>query len=94
MLVEPDKYAGRHLKLAGDELTMDEVRDTYARVETRTVRKAWLPGFVLYALPHDFRAMFRFFYDRGYTADVAAVKNEFPTVRSFEDWLREGKKAV
>lgn len=92
MLVDPEAFAGRHIKLAGDDLTMAQVRDTYARVEQRSVWKARLPSFVLYALPYDLRSMFTFFADRGLTADVAATKEEFPTMRTFEQYLREGRK--
>ncbi|GAA5990164.1 hypothetical protein JCM10908_005854 [Rhodotorula pacifica] len=93
MLVDPATYAGRHINLAGDELTMAQVRDTYSRVEKRSVWKAWLPSFVLYALPYDLRSMFAFFAENGLTADVAALKKEFPTMRTFEQYLREGSKA-
>ncbi|GAA5990187.1 hypothetical protein JCM10908_005864 [Rhodotorula pacifica] len=90
MLTRPEAYAGRHIQLAGDDLTMSEARDTYSRVENRTVRKAWLPSLFLYSLSYDLRAMLKFFYEKGYTADIAQVKKEFPTMRSFEQWLREG----
>lgn len=93
MLIDPEAYTGRLVKLAGDELTMAQVRDTYARVENRTVRKAWLPSFVLYALPYDLRSMFAFFATKGLTADVAAIRKEFPNLRTFEQYLRDGGKA-
>ncbi|POY73384.1 hypothetical protein BMF94_3721 [Rhodotorula taiwanensis] len=92
MLLDPVKYAGRHVKLAGDELTMTEAQNAYARVEGHGVWKAWLPSIVLYALPYDLRAMFQWFYNKGYSSDLSEVRNEFPTVRSFEQWLREGRK--
>lgn len=93
LLVDPETYAGRYIKLAGDELTMTQVRDTYTRVEKRSVWKAWLPSLVLYALPYDLRSMFTFFATKGLTSDVAALKKEFPTMRTFEQYLREGNKA-
>lgn len=92
MLLNPDQYAGRHVKLAGDELTMTQARDTYALVENRSVWKAWLPSFILYLLPYDLRSMFRWFYSTGYSVNLPAVKKEFPGLRTFERWLREGNK--
>lgn len=91
MLLKPEEFAGRHIPLAGDKLTMSQVRDTYARVEQRTVRKAWLPSWALHALPTDFRLMFRFFHDKGMSVQVPAVRKEFPGMRSFEQYLREAK---
>jgi uncharacterized protein YbjT (DUF2867 family) len=58
-LENPDKYAGRAIGLAGDELTMEQVRATYARVQGTSVWKAWLPAFVIDLLPFDMRMMCR-----------------------------------
>ncbi|GAA5945083.1 hypothetical protein JCM10213_001552 [Rhodosporidiobolus nylandii] len=92
-LANPSAYAGRTIKLAGDDLSMEEVRQTYARVQRTAVWKAWLPGFLVALLPHDFKAMLRWFHDKGFTADVAALRKEHPGLRTFEQFLREGSKA-
>ncbi|GAA5854606.1 hypothetical protein JCM9279_005708 [Rhodotorula babjevae] len=92
MLNDPDKYAGRHVKLAGDELSMAEVQAVYSRVEGKDVWKAWLPSWLTALLPHDFRAMLNFFHEHGYTADIAALKREF-SLKSLEEWMRAQRKA-
>ncbi|GAA6042164.1 hypothetical protein JCM8097_004993 [Rhodosporidiobolus ruineniae] len=91
-LASPSAYAGRHLKLAGDSLTMSQVRSIYSRVENKSAWKAWLPGFVVNFLPYDFKMMMRFFHDKGYSADVEGLRREYPGLRTFEQWLREGEK--
>lgn len=88
-LLDPDRFAGRNIKLAGDELTMEQVRQAYAKVENRTVRKAWAPGFVTRLLPHEMRTMFTFFVEKGYTADFASLRQEFPGMLTLEDWLKQ-----
>ncbi|GAA5880019.1 hypothetical protein JCM8547_004850 [Rhodosporidiobolus lusitaniae] len=89
----PSAYSGRHIKLAGDDLSMEEVRQAYQRVENKSVWKAWMPGFVINLLPYDFKQMMLMFRDKGYSADVQALRKEYPGLRTFEQWLREGRKA-
>jgi len=65
-LLNPDKFAGRTIELAGDELTMEQARQIYAKVHSGgggiggylPVMKAWIPGIALLALPYDLRTMF------------------------------------
>ncbi|KAJ8292572.1 NmrA-like family domain-containing protein 1 [Rhodotorula toruloides] len=92
MLNNPARFAGRHVDLASDSLTMREVQQTYSRVLGRRVSKAWLPGAVVALIPHDFKQMMRWFHDVGYSADIAALKQEFPKLKSFEQWLRDQRK--
>ncbi|GAA5849855.1 hypothetical protein JCM5353_001719 [Sporobolomyces roseus] len=91
-LLDQDKYEGRAIQLAGDEISMDEAREAYARVEGKSnwgVWKAYVPGIALLALPYDMRMMFYFFHNKGYSASIAQVKSEHPALLSFEDWLRK-----
>ncbi|GAA6024291.1 hypothetical protein JCM11491_006497 [Sporobolomyces phaffii] len=88
-LLESALYAGRTMELAGDELTMEQARQAYARVSGKSVSKAWLPGFVLRALPYDLRMMFYWFNSDGFTVDIPSLKAEHPALLSFEDWLRK-----
>ncbi|PRQ70123.1 hypothetical protein AAT19DRAFT_11355, partial [Rhodotorula toruloides] len=89
MLSDPDRYSGRHIDLASDNLTMNEVRSTYARVYSQSVWKAWFPSFVVSLIPHDFKMMMRWFHDVGYSADIEALRKEFPRLKGLEEWLRE-----
>lgn len=65
-LLKPDKFAGRTIELAGDEITMEQARQTYAKVHSQDggvsswlpVMKAYIPGIALLALPYDLRMMF------------------------------------
>ncbi|GAA5824482.1 hypothetical protein JCM11251_000441 [Rhodosporidiobolus azoricus] len=92
-LASPSTYANRHIKLAGESLTMEEVRQAYSRVEGRSVWKAWMPGFAVNFFPYDAKMMLKFFGKKGYSADIAGLRKEYPGLRTFEQWLREGKKS-
>jgi hypothetical protein len=94
MLTDPRTYNGQRIKLAGDALTMSQVRDAFARNEQKKVRMATVPAFMLKVLPHDAQEMFKWFVTDGFTADPVAVRKEFPSVRTFEQWLREGDRVI
>ncbi|GAA6004239.1 hypothetical protein JCM10207_002499 [Rhodosporidiobolus poonsookiae] len=92
VLADPVTYSGRTTKLAGDSLTMSDIAATYARLENKSVWKAWLPSFAINLLPHDFKMMFRWFHSTGFSADIPALKKEFPGLRNFEEYLREARR--
>lgn len=94
MLTDPRTYTGQRIKLAGDTLTMIEVRDAFAHNEQKRIRMATVPAFMLKVLPHDAQEMFKWFVTDGFTADPIAVRDEFPSVRTFEQWLREGNQTA
>lgn len=94
MLTDPHTYNGQRFKLAGDALTMSQVRDAFARNEQQKVRRAPVPTFMLKVLPHDAQEMFKWFVTDGFMADPVAVRDEFPSVRTFEQWLREGNQTA
>jgi uncharacterized protein YbjT (DUF2867 family) len=43
----PDDYLGRKIDIAGDALTVQEMRDAYARVTGRRAKRWVMPGFVV-----------------------------------------------
>ncbi|GAA5831644.1 hypothetical protein JCM11251_000779 [Rhodosporidiobolus azoricus] len=92
-LFNPSFHANRHIKLAGDSVSMEEVRQAYSRVEGRSVWKAWMPGFVVNLLPYDAKMMFRFIGKKGCSADIEGLRKEYPELRTFEQWLGEGKQS-
>ncbi|GAA5886044.1 hypothetical protein JCM16303_003844 [Sporobolomyces ruberrimus] len=91
-LLNPDKYSGRTIELAGDELTMEQAREVYVKVSGKSnwsVWKAPIPGLALLALPYDLRMMFYWFHNTGYSVSIPTVKSEHPALLTLEDWLRK-----
>ena len=81
-------FLGRTLELAGDELTEPQIAEAFTRVIGRTVTLA---------APHvsegtvqtpERIAMFQFFNDQGYDADIPALRKLYPPLKTFEQWLR------
>ncbi|MBL8163008.1 MAG: NmrA/HSCARG family protein, partial [Anaerolineae bacterium] len=47
-----------------------------------------LPGFVRARVPDELRLMFEWFDESGYQADIAALRQQHPALKTFEGYLR------
>ncbi|KAF3916073.1 hypothetical protein ABW21_db0208650 [Orbilia brochopaga] len=92
---ETGTWEGKEVELAGDEVDVPGILEAWRKVTGTTPWVAWLPWWLLsFGLPTDIYLMFKFFWDKGYKADIPALKKQFPDLQSFEDFLRDkqGKK--
>ncbi len=84
----PDEFIGETIELAGDELTESEMVATLGKVIGRPVE------LVYPTIPEGFEpddemvAMINFFNEEGYVADVDALRQRFPFLHTFAEWLR------
>ncbi|KAF3071096.1 putative nucleoside-diphosphate-sugar epimerase family protein [Daldinia childiae] len=88
-------FRNRAVGLAGDELTLEEVRSIYARVAGgASLPQAWtLVGWAVRGLvARNVGSMFRWFEAEGYGVDIDALRAEEPRVQNLEAWLRESSK--
>ncbi|KAK6955158.1 hypothetical protein Daesc_002789 [Daldinia eschscholtzii] len=89
------RFHNRAIGLAGDEVTLSEAREIYARVSRgAALPQAWtVVGWAVRGLvARDVGAMFRWFETDGYGVDIKALKEEEPRVQDLETWLRESSK--
>ena len=88
-LEEPDLYTGRVIPLAGDELSIGDIIRTF---KTVTGRKPWvapIPTFLAKrAMPKEFLDMFRWIREKGFKADIAQVRQEYPQLLTFAGWVK------
>jgi uncharacterized protein YbjT (DUF2867 family) len=86
---DPETWIGREVDIAGDELTMPEIAGTFSRVIGRNVDYFQVPweGFEE-QMGEEYTIMYRWFNDEGYEADIAALRDEYPGLISFEQYLR------
>jgi uncharacterized protein YbjT (DUF2867 family) len=86
---DPETWIGREVDIAGDELTMPEIAGTFSRVIGRNVDYFQVPweGFEE-QMGEEYTIMYRWFNDEGYEADIAALRDEYPRLVSFEQYLR------
>jgi uncharacterized protein YbjT (DUF2867 family) len=87
ILAHPDKYLGKTIEFAAEELTEPQIAATFAKVIGRPVKVTppqMPPGT---APTEEQKAMFAFFNGEGYDADIAALRKELPRLQTLEQYL-------
>ncbi len=85
----PDEWIEREVDLAGDEQTMPEIAETFGRIIGRDVeyyQVSWEQ--FEEQMGEEYAVMYRWFNDVGYEADIAALRQEYPELTTFERYLR------
>jgi uncharacterized protein YbjT (DUF2867 family) len=89
-LEDPERYAGRVIPLAGDELSVGDIIRTF---KTVTGHKAWvapIPTFLAkMMMPKEFLDMFTWIREKGFKADIAQVRQEYPQLLTFAGWVKK-----
>jgi uncharacterized protein YbjT (DUF2867 family) len=85
----PDRWIGREVDLAGDEQSMTEIADTFSRVIGREVSYYQVPWEQFEEqVGEEVTVNMRWINDVGYEADIAALRQEYPELTTFERYLR------
>jgi uncharacterized protein YbjT (DUF2867 family) len=88
----PGAFIGKELEIAGSELTNIEAAKVFSRVLGKPARFQKLPlPLVRLILGKEFYAMFRWFNDYGFRADIPGLRRDYPEIHlhTLEEWLRE-----
>jgi uncharacterized protein YbjT (DUF2867 family) len=88
-LLEPERFAGRAIGIAGDELNFEEACEVFKRemgVEMPTTFCA--VGSVLKMAMKDIGAMFKWFETGGYAVDIEKAREVYPELQDFGTWLK------
>jgi uncharacterized protein YbjT (DUF2867 family) len=102
-LIHPEKFIGRTIELAGDELSNKQIAVTMSRVLGKKIIFKRLPLFLArLMMDKEMYLMFKWFNEKGFTADMEAMKLYFPTLRPTllsewlenENWQRWNKKGT
>jgi uncharacterized protein YbjT (DUF2867 family) len=89
VFTDADRFAGREIDLAGDELTIPEAAAALGRAFGTPIEFVRLPIGEVRKNSEDFALMLEWFDRVGYTADIAALVDEFGfTPTKFEAWAR------
>jgi len=86
---QPEKFIGKEMEIAGDELTEPQVAETLSRVIGRPVQVGQMPTDPSRPVDPEQLAMLRWFNEQGYQADIAAVRSLHPGLLNLETWLRQ-----
>jgi len=89
ILSRPGDFVGRRINIAGDSITAGEAASVLAKAIGTDVAFAAVPMDTIRQMSEDFAIMFEWFISDGYTADIEALKKEFPFLQSMEEWAAE-----
>ena len=87
---DPGAWVGREFELAGDERTLPEYAAAISTARGFDVTYVQVPWETLRERSEDLYRMYDFFEREGYAADIAALRAEYPRLKTFDDWLNEG----
>jgi uncharacterized protein YbjT (DUF2867 family) len=88
--LNPDKYLGKSIEIAGDELTFKEIQSAWKNSKGKSQFCIRLPMFVI-SMMGEGGVMFRWFGAHGYKADISACREQVGGMLTFNQWL-SGKK--
>ncbi len=89
-LKNPDRWLGRSLDVMSEELTMLQMVEAFGNAIGRPVQyvqMSWEQSFQSFG--EEYTAMFRFFEEVGYSADLAVMQQEYATLTTLEQYLRQ-----
>jgi uncharacterized protein YbjT (DUF2867 family) len=83
----PEKWRGRAIDLAGDEVPMRDAAAVLTRSLGRNIPYSRVPWDDLErAAGHDVATMWRWFETTGYHADIEALRREHPQLKTLAQW--------
>lgn len=88
-LAAPETYIGQSIDLAGDALTESEIAATFARVVGRPVQVGKRTVDPDQPPDPEMIRMLTWFNNVGYHADIPALRNLHPQLKTLEAWARE-----
>ncbi|KAJ7242497.1 hypothetical protein C8J57DRAFT_1367650 [Mycena rebaudengoi] len=96
VLENPERYIGRSVDLAGDELSPAELEEGWREVFGEEMRPKMMGGGVLaWAIRtgmRELRLMFKFFNEIGFNADIPALREQYPKLKDWKTFLSAEKK--
>lgn len=87
---DPAVWVGREFELAGDERTLPAYAEAIAADIGARVDYVQVPWEGLREQSEDLYRMFDFFEREGYAADIAALREQYPGLHTFDGWLAGG----
>ena len=84
----PSKWQDRAFELAGDDLSMTDLAQVFSRASGREVQYRQVPWEQFEEQAgKEIALMYRWFQETGYHVDIGAVRQEYPKLTTFEQWI-------
>ncbi|RAH59375.1 nmrA-like family protein [Aspergillus piperis CBS 112811] len=88
--LNPDKYKGRAISLASDELTFEGMGLIFEQKTGQPLPMTFRPVCSLFmAMMKDMGYMFQWFRNEGYRADIPKLREIHPGMMDFATWLKK-----
>ncbi|KAF7540295.1 hypothetical protein G7054_g1515 [Neopestalotiopsis clavispora] len=88
--MEPEKFAGKAISLAGDELTFEQMSAIFKEKTGSDVPLTWgFLGKLTLRLSKEMGTMFEFFEKEGYGANIKELREMHPDLKALGPWLEE-----
>ncbi|GGO65270.1 NmrA/HSCARG family protein [Nonomuraea cavernae] len=87
----PAEFIGKKIEIAGDELTVRQIGEVFTRVDGIPTRFERQPIEELRAGAEEVAKMFDWFDEKGYQADIAALRERYPELLTLEAWLSRNR---
>ncbi|SHF92994.1 NmrA/HSCARG family protein [Streptoalloteichus hindustanus] len=84
----PGEFVGRKIEIAGDELTVRRIAEVFTEVDGIPTRFERQPTEELRAAADEVATLFDWLNEKGYRADVPALRARYPELLTFAAWLR------
>lgn len=85
----PELYTAKAIDIAGDELTGNQIADTLSKATGKNVSFEQIDVDTIHGQGADFSMLFDWLNRKGFSANIPAVKNLYPQLLSFEDWIKK-----
>jgi uncharacterized protein YbjT (DUF2867 family) len=88
---QPERFAGKRIDIAGDELTGEQLARLFSRAYGRTITYQEVPLAIAETYSPDLARMFRYFQEVGLHIDIPALDKSYPeiTFHTFASWVAE-----
>jgi uncharacterized protein YbjT (DUF2867 family) len=83
----PKEWIGKAIELAGDNLTMPQVAEGFSQVLGKPIHFVQVPIEQVRAQSDDYATMLEWFIKAGYHGDIGALRELYPQLTSFGEWL-------
>ncbi|KAK3899405.1 hypothetical protein C8A05DRAFT_46515 [Staphylotrichum tortipilum] len=88
--VEPEKWKGRAVGLAGDDLTVEQLHEAFVRATGAPAPSTWsIFGTYWTQSDKEMRLMMEWFAVNRYGVDIAELKKEHPGLLTMEEWVAQ-----
>ncbi len=96
VLANPERFAGKRIDIAGDELSSRESADVLAGILGKPISVVEVPIDGIRSFSEDFALMYEWFVSTGYVADIDGLRSSYPEVgwTRFAEWATRVRAAL